>query len=415
LAAFIFIALVITGPVRPAAAEGRPIQVVMDTLPVEFDVQPLVENSRTLVPFRGIAEALGASVDWDQAGQTAVARLDDIEVAVPLNSLKARRNGESLALEVPARVTAQRIMMPLRFFTEAFGCQVEWDQENYRVLITSPARPMEVIGFYALGDARTSSWADLFGRAYPDTAAGRTDLLRRLSLGWYTLNQEGGLLTRSASGWQQPQGWEKVVAASTKYGLKNEMAVQMTDGRGELTALLMNETAMQSAADHLLAEVQAVDYAGVNLDLEGLGFQEQGAQLEATRGRLNHFVEIVAGRLAKAGRTLTLTVHPPNSAYPGYDLATLGRLADTVILMAYDYGPKPEPVGPVTDAIVAAAAKVPSDRLVLGISAASETAASIAGKVGLAKRYGLKGIALWRLGIVSDETWEALRSAIKAR
>jgi len=400
-------------PARPALAEPPIVRVFLDTLPVEFDVPPAVVQGRTLVPFRAIAEALGAKVEWDQATQTAIARQDEVEVRVPLGSRVATRNGEALTLDVPAQVSDERILMPLRFFAEAFGCRVSWDQEAYAAVITSAPRAMEVLGFYALGDARTPSWPDVFGTAYPETTTGHTDLLRTLALGWYSLDQQGHLLTSSVTGWQRPEGWEKVLQAAARYGLKTEMVVHLTDGRGELSALLKDEEAMKLAIAAVVAE--AAGYGGVNLDLEGLGYHEQGGELEATRQRLNHFVEPLAAELAKAGRSLTLTLHPPNSAYPGYDYATLGRLANRVVIMAYSYGPKPEPLDLVRQAVELAVAEVPADKLLLGLSADSETPASLVVKVGLAKRYGLGGIALWRLGIISDAAWSALRSTIRPR
>jgi spore germination protein YaaH len=41
-----------------------------------------------------------------------------------------------------------------------------------------------------------------------------------------------------------------------------------------------------------------------------------------------------------------------------------------------------------------------------------ETPESILIKVGIAKRYGLAGIAIWRLGLVTGEMWDALRANV---
>ncbi len=46
-------------------AEDRPIRVMVDGAELAFDVDPVIENDRTLVPMRLIFEALGAKVDWD--------------------------------------------------------------------------------------------------------------------------------------------------------------------------------------------------------------------------------------------------------------------------------------------------------------------------------------------------------------
>lgn len=37
---------------------------------------------------------------------------------------------------------------------------------------------------------------------------------------------------------------------------------------------------------------------------------------------------------------------------------------------------------------------------------------SIAAKIDVAGRYSLKGIALWRLGLISDDMWEVLETII---
>jgi spore germination protein YaaH len=111
---------------------------------------------------------------------------------------------------------------------------------------------------------------------------------------------------------------------------------------------------------------------------------------------------------------LTLTLHVPNSVYPGYDYQALGQIADRIIIMAYDYGPKPEPVDQVEQAVQMALSSVPAPKLLLGISAPSETAESIAAKVGIAKRYNLGGIALWRLGVINEGMWQTLRATLIA-
>ncbi|WP_256201430.1 hypothetical protein [Thermoanaerobacter thermocopriae] len=51
----------------------------------------------------------------------------------------------------------------------------------------------------------------------------------------------------------------------------------------------------------------------------------------------------------------------------------------------------------------------------LGISIPNETPESFAVKIGLAKRFGLGGIAIWRLGLVQDEMWDVLKNSITPR
>jgi hypothetical protein len=63
----------------------------------------------------------------------------------------------------------------------------------------------------------------------------------------------------------------------------------------------------------------------------------------------------------------------------------------------------------------ASAHLVPANKLILGISAPSENAESIAAKVGIAKRYNLNGVALWRLGLINDGMWQTLRDSLIAK
>ncbi|WP_047150710.1 hypothetical protein [Aneurinibacillus tyrosinisolvens] len=57
---------------------------------------------------------------------------------------------------------------------------------------------------------------------------------------------------------------------------------------------------------------------------------------------------------------------------------------------------------------------MPKEKLLLGINFAHENPKTIINKVGIAKQNGIRGIALWRLGLLSDEMWTALRSTLKA-
>lgn len=160
---------------------------------------------------------------------------------------------------------------------------------------------------------------------------------------------------------------------------------------------------------------EAAFYHGVNLNLEELGLYATGETQRQIRDSFTRFVTLLAPPLREAGKTLTLTIHPPNSSFRGYDYAALGQLADRIIIMAHDYGQRPEPLNRVVQAVEMALAAVPREKLVLAISAPSETAESIIPKIGVAKRYRLQGVSLWRLGLVTNDMWTAMRQTITGR
>lgn len=399
----------VSPPVKTTSTVKK-IPVWVDELPVTFDVQPIIIKGRTLVPFRAIAESLNVNVEWNGKTQTVTATDNLTTVRLQINKITAYKNDAAIPLDTPPVIIGGRTLIPIRFFSEAFGCTVAWDAAVNGVRIASPAKEMTVTGYYALGDSTTSSWQDLFGQAYPATGIGNTDLVSDLALGWFSLDPNGNLITRSTTGWQRPDGWEKVLAAADTHKIKTQMIVHMTDKNGAIKNIVNNNAAVERAVYSIAQEAKL--YQGVNLDFEGLGLSETGNDLTLVRNQFTNFVSRLSEKLKPAGLTLTLSLHPLNSVYKGYDYKRLGQAADGIIVMAYDYGTKPEPVSLVMQAVEKANAEVPVEKLILGISIPSETPASILGKIGIAKRYKLQGIALWRLGLLSDEMWTSLRSSV---
>lgn len=104
-----------------------------------FDVKPVIDNGRTLVPLRAIFEAMGATVTWDAETRTASAVKGDTKVILPIGSTEPTINGVVKKLDVPAKIVNDRTLAPLRFVGEAFGGTVDWDGATRTITITSAA------------------------------------------------------------------------------------------------------------------------------------------------------------------------------------------------------------------------------------------------------------------------------------
>ncbi|MDN4494707.1 stalk domain-containing protein [Ureibacillus aquaedulcis] len=95
----------------------------------------IVENGNTLVPLRGIFEALGAKVDWNKATQTITAHKGENQVSLTIGKKTAKANGATATLSIAPKVKNGTTLVPLRFISQALGAKVQWDQENEIVSI----------------------------------------------------------------------------------------------------------------------------------------------------------------------------------------------------------------------------------------------------------------------------------------
>lgn len=121
-------------------AEGRPstdIAVKFNGNWMNFDVDPLIINSRTMVPLRAIFEALGATVTWDGETATARATRNGKNVAVTIGSNIAVVDGEAVTIDQSASLINGRTLVPLRFVSEAFGADVQWLADSRSVIINA--------------------------------------------------------------------------------------------------------------------------------------------------------------------------------------------------------------------------------------------------------------------------------------
>lgn len=119
------------------------IDLYVDSAQLQPDVPPTAVGGRTLVPLRSIFEAIGATVEWDNATQTATGRRGDSVVEIQLGNSTAYINGEACALDVPAQAVGGRTMVPVRFVSEALDCTVEWDGAAQAVYIFTADAPQD--------------------------------------------------------------------------------------------------------------------------------------------------------------------------------------------------------------------------------------------------------------------------------
>lgn len=380
------------------------VKIMLDGYSLPFSTAPVVINGTTMVPFRAISEALGIDVQWNQKLKkiTATKKTDQESkvVELTLGNKTAKVNGQSVALALAPRTLSNTTMIPLSFFSQQFGAEVGWNQSTKTVSITSPREEMYTLGFYAI-----RSYDEINYMPSLDSAA----------FGWGRIDRDGNFtISGDEYKWPAPAGevtGETIIEQAQSLGTKPSFMVYALDGQLELTKNLEDKQLQSKTIDGIVSTAVEKGFKGITLDFEGLGLTGDAAKVQSD---YNAFVKAIATRAHSEGLTLSLALHPLNSSYKGYDYKTLGNLADELIIMAYAYANEdgPEPMDKVDEAIRLALKETSKDKLLLGISRGSENAASINSKIGLAKRYDLKGIALWRLGIIGPAAWAEMNKSI---
>ena len=139
LLTMVFAILLFTA-LTPTTAYANSITVEIDGVQVDFDGQdPVNVAGRTLVPVRGVFEALGFNVSWNASAQQITLTGDNV-IILTIGSSNFTTDGQNHTLDVPAQIIGGRTMVPLRAVLESAGHSIGWDGARSAVLITANNR-----------------------------------------------------------------------------------------------------------------------------------------------------------------------------------------------------------------------------------------------------------------------------------
>lgn len=120
------------------SASDEKITVMLNGEEMNFDVEPIIENDRTLVPFRAIFEALDGAVSYSQYsdGEHVAAKRGGHNISLEIGKPEIVVNGEAKTLDVAPKIVNDRTLVPLRAVSESLDCTVDWDEATKTVKIT---------------------------------------------------------------------------------------------------------------------------------------------------------------------------------------------------------------------------------------------------------------------------------------
>jgi sugar lactone lactonase YvrE len=133
----------ITPYMLPAALpKDDNIKVVYADQVIKFEAQPEFANERTMVPVRAISEALGYTVKYTELDGLKTVQLINgnitIELYIGKSGIKRVEKGKAdiaLATDVSPYVKSNLTYVPVRFFAEQVGLDVQWDQTAKTAII----------------------------------------------------------------------------------------------------------------------------------------------------------------------------------------------------------------------------------------------------------------------------------------
>ncbi len=437
-----------------SCAAADPVKIVLNGESLDFDVPPIIQNDRTLAPFRKIGETLGARINWDQDTKIVTAHKGEQTVVLQIGNNIAYIDKTQVELDTPPIIMNNRTLVPIRFFSEAFGATVMWENEDRTVLINTDEKPTKyIMGYY-------------YSQSYSDFLE-NTDNMSSTAVKWYTLDANGDLTDRDSARYiNVPDGYEEVIKLSKQNGLEIHMLV-FESNTERLKQVLDSPESRARLINQMITVVEREGYDGINVDFEGLRAPD--------KDKFNEFIKDLYNKLKTRGKGLNLSLPVKTEQadwWPAYDYSVLGQHCDFAVLMAYDKNPgTPGPqsgIDWVEEVVDYAIARIPAEKVVLGIGYYGydwangkrdsiiaenngatylvfadelskkynlnleldqksgllsgtytdenevhheiwmESNYSVDAKAKLAIRKGLKGVALWRLGYSNPSFWGAL-------
>ncbi|MNJ31987.1 Protease inhibitor precursor [compost metagenome] len=114
------------------------ITLVVNGSIVPLDQKAVLVNGTVLIPLKNLFDALGATLEWNQAMKKITASKGDTTVELTVDSTAAQKQDKPLTLQAKPIVINGYTMVPARFAAESFDADVDWDPQSNTITITTP-------------------------------------------------------------------------------------------------------------------------------------------------------------------------------------------------------------------------------------------------------------------------------------
>lgn len=116
-----------------------------DTEIAPVDVIPYIENDRVMVPARYVLEKLDATVEWNELDKIVTVRKGDVVNIIKTDTKTATKavglhDVYEIELDAAPTIKYDRVFVPIRYFAEAIGVDVEWNGDTRTVELRDNAK-----------------------------------------------------------------------------------------------------------------------------------------------------------------------------------------------------------------------------------------------------------------------------------
>jgi Copper amine oxidase N-terminal domain len=108
----------------------------VDGQSVAMDVAPAVKNGTTYVSLRTLTTALGAEIAWLPAKREVKVMAGADEIVFWLGSKTVQVNGKNMQAGANAFIQDGRTQVPLRFIAELLGWKLNWNDADWSITLT---------------------------------------------------------------------------------------------------------------------------------------------------------------------------------------------------------------------------------------------------------------------------------------
>lgn len=125
------------------------VKVVYEDQIISFDTQPEIAKGNTMVPVRALSEAMGYEVRFNDNERAIELTKGDVRIKLQVGShVISIKNAaadveERQEMDTAPYIKASETYIPVKYFSEAFGADVEWDQNTRTVILRGIAEAVD--------------------------------------------------------------------------------------------------------------------------------------------------------------------------------------------------------------------------------------------------------------------------------